>query len=96
MAETSPAGADGGRVVKVRLAVPETALERLTEAGRIAHVVPIITGVLQARFTVLLDALKGATVSTELPVCPAVMETEVGFGETLKSGVMTVKPLLCA
>jgi hypothetical protein len=96
MAEAAGTAAEGGSVVNVRLAMPEVLFERLTETGRTAHVVPSIFGTVQARFTVLLDVLRGAIVSTELPLCPAVTETEVGLGETLKSGVMTVKPLLWA
>jgi hypothetical protein len=96
IAEAAATGTDGGSVVNVRLAVPEVLFERLTEAGTTAHVVPSIFGTVQAKFTLLLDVLKGAIVSTEPPLCPAVTETEVGLGETLKSGVMTVKALLWA
>jgi hypothetical protein len=96
IAEVAATGAEGGSVVNVRLAVPEVLFERLKEVGTTAQVVPSIFGTVQARFTVLLDVLKGAIVSTEPPLCPAVIETEVGLGKTLKSGVMTVKPLLWA
>jgi hypothetical protein len=96
IAVVAATGADGGSVVNVILAVPEALFERLTEAGTIAHVVPSIFCTLQARFTVLLDVLKGAIVNAEPALCPAVTEIEVGLGETLKSGVMTVKELLWA
>jgi hypothetical protein len=74
--------------VNVKVAVIGALLERFTDAGEIAHNTPK-NCVSQVIATVLFMALAGAIVRVVLDFCPTLSVTELGFGDTVKSGTFT-------
>ena len=88
---------EGSRIVSEKVAATADVAVRIGEVGEKSQVVPGIWGpkplcavLPQSRLTVLVRFVAGVMVRTEVPDCPAMMESAVGFAETVKSGVTTV------
>ncbi len=88
-----PEGAD---TAIVRVDSAAVLFERATELGAKCKFFQGDLKECRVRLTLLLRLLDGVTVSVKVPDCPAVIVTGMGLSDRVKSGVMTVKPLLWA